>query len=51
MPFGLCNASASFKDYINKILIKKLDFFTIVYLNNIFIYIKDLNQGHIEAII
>ena len=43
MLFGLSNALASFYDYINKIWAKKLSFFIIVYLINIFIYIKDLN--------
>ena len=41
MLFGLSNAFASFQGYINKILAKKLNIFIIVYLNNIFIYIKD----------
>ena len=42
MPFGLSNALASFQGYINKILAKKLDIFSIVYLDDIFIYNKDL---------
>ena len=29
-------------DYINKILAKKLNIFVIIYLNDIFIYTKDL---------
>ena len=37
------NALASFQGYINKILAEKLGIFIIVYLNNILIYIKDLN--------
>ena len=45
--FGLSNASASFQGYINKILAEKLDIFVIVYLDDIFIYIKDPGQGHI----
>ena len=49
MPFGLSNASASFQGYINKILAEKLDIFVIVYLDNIFIYIKDQDLGHVEA--
>ena len=43
MLFGLFNALASFQDYINKIVAKKLDIFIIIYLNNIFIYIQDPN--------
>lgn len=41
MFFGLFNIPANFQGYINKILVKKLDIFVVVYLNNIFIYIKD----------
>ena len=40
--FGLFNILANFYDYINKISIKKLDIFFVVYLNDIFIYIKNL---------
>lgn len=40
MLFGLFNASASFKSYINKIFAKKLDVFVTIYLDNIFIYIN-----------
>ena len=43
MFFGLFNALATFQRYVNKILAKKLDVFNILYLNNIFIYTKDLN--------
>ena len=50
MPFGLFNAPAIFQKYINKILTKKLDIFVIIYLDNILIYIKDLEQPHIETI-
>ena len=41
MFFGLCNAPASFQSYINKIMAKKLNIFIIIYLDNIFIYIKN----------
>ena len=50
MLFGLSNALTSFQGYINKILAKKLDIFIIVYLNDIFIYIKDQNQAHVNNI-
>ena len=50
MLFRLINALASFQDYINKILAKKLDVFIIVYLNDILFYIKDESQGHVQAI-
>ena len=36
--------------YINKILAEKLNIFVIVYLDIIFIYIKNLSQGHVEAV-
>ena len=42
MSFGLSNISASFQGYIDKILAKKLDIFVIVYLDDIFIYNKDI---------
>ena len=42
MSFGLSNKSASFQDYVNKILAKKLDIIVLVYPNDIFIYTKDL---------
>ena len=41
MPFRLSNALASFQDYINKILAKKLDVLVIVYLNDIMIYTEN----------
>ena len=49
MLFGLFNVSASFQGYINKILAKKLNFFIIIYLDNILIYIKNLSWGYIET--
>ena len=50
MPFRLSNASASFQNYINKILAKKLDIFVIVYLNDILIYTKDPGQVYVNAV-
>ena len=50
MLFSLFNTSASFQGYINKILVKKLDIFVIVYLDNILIYTKDTRQAHINAV-
>ena len=38
--FRLSNTLVNFQGYINKILAKKLNIFVIIYLNNIFIYIK-----------
>ena len=50
MLFELFNVPASFQGYINMILAKKLNIFVIVYLDNIFIYTKDLGQAHIDAV-
>ena len=50
MSFGLCNNLTNFQGYINKILIKKLDIFIIVYLDNILIYIKESGQAYVNAI-
>ena len=50
MLFGLSNAPANFQCYINKILTEKLDIFIIIYLNDILIYNKNLDQSRIEVI-
>ena len=50
ISFGLSNALASFYDYINKILAKKLEVFVIGYLNDILIYMKDTSQAHLNII-
>ena len=50
IPFSLSNAPASFQGYINKILAKKLDIFDILYLDDIFIYIKDFEQANVDTI-
>ena len=43
MPFGLANILAIFQAYINIMLIGLLDYFVIIYLNNILIYSR--NKG------
>ena len=48
--FGLFNFWASFQGYINKIMAKKLNIFIIINLDDIFIYIKDLDYNHVETI-
>ena len=50
MPFGLSNVSATFQEYVNKILAEKLDIFVIVYLDEILIYTEDPDKPHVEAV-
>ena len=50
MFFGLTNALAMFKGYINKILVEKLDVFVIVYLDDILIYTKNKEKKYVKAI-
>src|SRR5271154_435902 len=40
MPFSLTNTLATFQAYINKALFKLINYFIVVYLNNILIYFK-----------
>ena len=46
MLFELVNASATFQTYINWALMKLIDIFCVIYLNNILIYSETLNQHH-----
>ena len=39
-----------FQSYIIKILMKKLNVFVIMYLENIFIYIENEGKKHVNAI-
>ncbi len=50
MPFGLTNAPATFQDYINNILAKKLIVLVIVYLDDIVIYTENQGKEHVQAI-
>ena len=50
MPFDLTNILATVQDYINKIIIKKLDIFVIIYLDGIFIYIENERKYYVEAV-
>ena len=45
MPFSLINALATFQAYINKALFKLINYFIVIYLNNILIYFK-LREDH-----
>ena len=49
-PFGLFNVLASFYNYINKIFAKKLNILIIIYLDNIFIYIKNLSHSYVKTV-
>ncbi len=50
MSFDLINTSATFQNYINKILVKKFDVFVIINLDNILIYTESERKEHVEAI-
>ena len=45
MPFSLTNALATFQAYINKALSRLVNYFIVIYLNNILIYFK-LREDH-----
>ena len=53
MPFGLCNSSASFQNYINDTLQEYLDNFCTVYLDDILIYseIKAEHKIHVKCVL
>ena len=51
MLFRLFNILTSYESCINKILVEKLNIFITVYINNILIYIKDLNQAYTNIIL
>lgn len=44
VPFGLCNAPATFQAYIDQCLRKFVDKLVIIYLDNILIYSEDVSQ-------
>ena len=46
MLFELVNASATFQAYINWVLVRLIDIFCVIYLNDILIYSETLNQHH-----
>ena len=53
MPFGLCNSSASFQNYINDTLQEYLDNFCTVYLDDILIYseIEAEHEIHVKCVL
>ena len=48
--FGLINALVTFRGYINKILVEKLDVFDIIYPNDILIYTKNKSKEYIKVV-
>jgi hypothetical protein len=44
MPFGLTNAPASFQQWMNEVLSDYLDMFCIAYLDDILIYLDNLEE-------
>jgi hypothetical protein len=47
MPFGLCNVPLMFTTLMNLIFHEKLDEFTIIYIDDIFVYFK-MTKEHVE---
>ena len=49
MPFGLCNAPATFQHFVNDVFRDFLDIFVIVYLDDILIFSRSLEEhrGHV----
>ena len=53
MPFGLCNAPATFQSMMNGILHDYVDRFALVYLDDIIIYSQDWQEHkrHVHAVV
>ena len=50
MPFGLCNAPASFQSYINDALREYLDDFCIAYMDDVLVYSKGTLEEHVQQV-
>lgn len=50
MIFDLSNILVNFEKNIKQMLAKNLDIFVVMFLDNILIYTKNANQGHVTAI-
>lgn len=53
MPFGLCNAPATFQHFMNDAFHDMLDLFVIIYLDDILIFSKNLedHQQHVTSVL
>jgi hypothetical protein len=53
MLFGLCNAPSTFSTLMNSIFHDKLNKFLIIYIDDIFIYFKSVenHSGHLEYVL
>lgn len=53
MPFGLCNAPATFQHFINNIFREYLDYFVIIYLDDILIFSTtlELHRTHVKTVL
>ena len=49
MPFGLTNALATWQAFINNILREYLDIFIVVYLDDILVYSRTLEE-HVQHV-
>src|SRR5208282_6156413 len=50
MPFGLCNAPATFQSYINDALREFLDEFCVAYLDDVLIYTDGTHEEHVQHV-
>jgi hypothetical protein len=50
MPFGLCNVPSMFTTFMNSIFHEKLDGFVIIYIDDILVYSKMMEEHakHLE---